>query len=1035
MARDPILFSPRTARTASRFPPDAVGARTDKDKGVNVQVLVRCRPLSDDEKKAKSPQVISCNEQRREVTAFQCSAHKQIDRTFTFDKVFGPQCKQIELYDESIVPIVNEVLDGYNCTIFAYGQTGTGKTFTMEGSGMKSKNGELPPDAGVIPRAIQQIFETLDKDEQEYSVKVTYLELYNEELTDLLAPEEYSKVVIDEKVKKHLQLMEDGKGGVLVRGLEEEIVTSASHIYTLLDRGSARRQTADTLLNKQSSRSHTIFSITIHVKETTPEGEELMKCGKLNLVDLAGSENISRSGAKDMRARETGEINKSLLTLGRVITALVEHLGHIPYRDSKLTRLLRDSLGGKTKTCIIATVSPSVPCLEETLSTLDYAYRAKNIKNKPEVNQKTLKTAHIRDLYSEIERLKSEVYSARERNGIYIPRDRYFEEEAEKKAMVDRIERMEIDLEVKDKQIEDLEKSSEIQQQQYADLLAKLNLTQESLDRTRDHLNETTENLKQANISIREHDFVIANHKEAEKALVSQATELRKELEATVQDVAGLFAKIERKENMEIKNLKLVDAFQTGLKEQMEQLRALVVSGVGTQQQQFRTLEEQLQAFLNFKEKSVEELKRKLQGLKDLYITQLHSVHVTVHAHETVSTSTFKTLDSTVTAYPAALEQLLVSAIADAQSVLNELQENIATQGQEVASFAQQQREAARRSLEAARDITQVVTTSLSTMETDAANFREHVNSTSSVHDHELIQLADAYEEHARKDHAQLLEKITAMLASSLSTRTNLIQTSVKKLRDKANQDATVVQQGLEKIQQEAVSANGHLATYIATADSSSIEDAALLNTKVSRMEETLQSCTDHTSTSGRKWESTHKEIMELQNSHTAAVNSIIGEGLQANANLLVNIQGQEDAALMEIETENNYTVTFVNETCAGEAEAAARMQSTMASQVAAAAELESGHSSSVSAVQKHADHVLKEEYLEEQPTCSTPRRRPIEVPTQSSIDALCTPSLLSLLDEFRTKSVIGGSDGLSKTFLSVEASFRESRAPLSTIN
>eukprot|EP00878_Enallax_costatus_P040692 GHUV01047041.1.p1 GENE.GHUV01047041.1~~GHUV01047041.1.p1 ORF type:complete len:122 (+),score=37.44 GHUV01047041.1:261-626(+) len=121
------------------------------------------------------------------------------------------------------------------------------------------------------------------------------------------------------------------------------------------------------------------------MKETTPEGEDVIKIGKLNLVDLAGSENISRSGAKDGRAREAGNINQSLLTLGRVITALVEHSGHIPYRDSKLTRLLRDSLGGKTKTCIIATIAPSVQCVEETISTLDYAHRAKNIRNRPEV--------------------------------------------------------------------------------------------------------------------------------------------------------------------------------------------------------------------------------------------------------------------------------------------------------------------------------------------------------------------------------------------------------------------------------------------------------------------------------------------------------------------------------------------------------------------------------------------------------------------------------------------------------------------------
>lgn len=363
--------------------------RQEKEKGVNVQVILRCRPFSNEELRNNAPQVVTCNDYQREVAVSQNIAGKHIDRVFTFDKVFGPSAQQKDLYDQAIVPIVKEVLEGFNCTIFAYGQTGTGKTYTMEGECKRSKSdGELPAGAGVIPRAIKQIFDTLESQNAEYSVKVTFLELYNEEITDLLAPEEISRVALEDKQKKQLPLMEDGKGGVLVRGLEEEIVTSASEIFTLLERGSAKRRTAETLLNKQSSRSHSLFSITIHIKEATPEGEELIKCGKLNLVDLAGSENISRSGAREGRAREAGEINKSLLTLGRVINALVEHLGHVPYRDSKLTRLLRDSLGGRTKTCIIATVSPAVHCLEETLSTLDYAHRAKHIKNKPEVNQK-----------------------------------------------------------------------------------------------------------------------------------------------------------------------------------------------------------------------------------------------------------------------------------------------------------------------------------------------------------------------------------------------------------------------------------------------------------------------------------------------------------------------------------------------------------------------------------------------------------------------------------------------------------------------
>ncbi|OEL24829.1 Kinesin-like protein KIN-5A [Dichanthelium oligosanthes] len=314
------------ASTSSSSSSKAAGAAAG---GVNVQVLLRCRPLSQEEQRINTPVVITCNDQRREVSVAQNIANKQIDRTFVFDKVFGPKSKQQDVFNHAVVPLLNEVLDGYNCTVFAYGQTGTGKTYTMEGGG-KTQNGQLPSDAGVIPRAVKRIFDILEAQNAEYSMKVSFLELYNEELTDLLAPEE-SKFS-DDKSKKPMALMEDGKGGVFVRGLEEE-----------------------------------------------------------------------------GRAREAGEINKSLLTLGRVINTLVEHSGHIPYRDSKLTRLLRDSLGGKTKTCIIATIAPSVHCLEETLSTLDYAHRAKHIKNKPEVNQKMMKSALIKDLYFEMDRLKQEL--------------------------------------------------------------------------------------------------------------------------------------------------------------------------------------------------------------------------------------------------------------------------------------------------------------------------------------------------------------------------------------------------------------------------------------------------------------------------------------------------------------------------------------------------------------------------------------------------------------------------------------------------
>jgi len=229
------------------------------------------------------------------------------------------------------------------------------------------------------------------------------------------------------------------KGSVIVRGLEEVIVGNKNEVYKLLEKGSKRRQTAATLMNSQSSRSHTIFTITVHIKESTIENEDIVRVGKLNLVDLAGSENIGRSGAIDRRACEAGNINKSLLTLGRCITSLVEQTPHVPYRESKLTRLLQDSLGGKTKTSIIATVSPSHCNLEETLSTLDYASRAKNIKNKPEVNQKFTKKALIKEYTDEIEKLKRDLVATRDKNGVYVAEENYND-------MVLRLEKNELDI-------------------------------------------------------------------------------------------------------------------------------------------------------------------------------------------------------------------------------------------------------------------------------------------------------------------------------------------------------------------------------------------------------------------------------------------------------------------------------------------------------------------------------------------------------------------------------------------------------------
>lgn len=215
------------------------------------------------------------------------------------------------------------MIQGYNCTIFAYGQTGTGKTYTM--SGDMSKVSGVLSGAGIIPRVLHSLFTKLENNDTESSVKCSFIELYNEELRDLLAADDSTKLKIFDGQKK-------GHTATIVQGMEESHIKNAGAGIKLLQNGSQKRQVAATKCNDLSSRSHTIFAITVYTKRIAEDGEEFVSAGKLNLVDLAGSENIQRSGAENKRAAEAGLINKSLLTLGRVINALVDKASHIPYR-------------------------------------------------------------------------------------------------------------------------------------------------------------------------------------------------------------------------------------------------------------------------------------------------------------------------------------------------------------------------------------------------------------------------------------------------------------------------------------------------------------------------------------------------------------------------------------------------------------------------------------------------------------------------------------------------------------------------------
>ncbi|VDN01441.1 unnamed protein product [Thelazia callipaeda] len=401
-----------------------LSAEKNLKTGKNVRVAVRIRPMNDNEITDKARCAVTSNTRKRTVTFCDRGINKEFG---PFDKVYGPHARQLDIYIDLVEPLVKNALAGYNCTLFAYGQTSTGKTFTMEGEtsgSLHEYSWNEDSSLGIVPRALHHIFNELENearcnDVEEFSVRVSYVELYNEELYDLLGNAELGHT--------RLRLFEDSvrKGSVIVSGLEEVPVTDRHEVCELLKRGAEKRRTAATQMNLNSSRSHTVFTITVVIRENTVSEEEVIKQGKLSLIDLAGSENIGRSGSVDKRAREAGSINQSLLTLGRVIMALTTGASHVPYRESKLTRILQDSLGGRTITTIVATMSPASTSIEESISTLEYASSAKNIKNQPEINQKLTHRALLKAYNEEMNRLMRDLQAARDKNGFFIDRQNY----------------------------------------------------------------------------------------------------------------------------------------------------------------------------------------------------------------------------------------------------------------------------------------------------------------------------------------------------------------------------------------------------------------------------------------------------------------------------------------------------------------------------------------------------------------------------------------------------------------------------------
>ena len=394
-----------------------------EDKSKNVKVFVRFRPSNELETSLLQnnygwlvPKFISdkqlgiYTENLYEIN----SPNSEIPNNFifSFDKVFSPNSDQTEIYSNVGKRIVEDIMAGYNGTIFAYGQSGSGKTYTMYGNDIYDNNSK-----GVIPRVVEEIFKRVEKADSDidFQLKLSVLEIYKEVLFDLFTQE------------NNLKIIENKEKGIYIENLSEVYLSSVDEFFNYVDLAQRNRKVAETKLNHNSSRSHCIMILEVIQNY---KKEKIIKKGTLNLVDLAGSEKVSKTGAVGETLEEAKKINLSLSTLGNVIHALTKKLGHVPFRDSKLTRILKESLGGNFKTYLIVTCSPHSYNLDEIISSLQFAKRVKCIKNKYKINIKY----SYEELQNLVDLLNGKLLSASEKIHKLLNGDKINLEEENKNA-------------------------------------------------------------------------------------------------------------------------------------------------------------------------------------------------------------------------------------------------------------------------------------------------------------------------------------------------------------------------------------------------------------------------------------------------------------------------------------------------------------------------------------------------------------------------------------------------------------------------
>ncbi|XP_061178029.1 kinesin-like protein KIF27 isoform X2 [Saccostrea echinata] len=560
---------------------------------VNVRVAVRVRPLLPKER-------VSGEEMCMRVVPSSNQLILGKDRGFTFDYVHSPKVSQEEVYKSCVESLVGSIFEGYNATVFAYGQTGSGKTYTVGGGNMNALTEE---EYGIIPRALKDMFDYMQANKEvEYSVKVSYIEIYKEELQDLLDIETPAS---------NLHVREDDKGNTVIIGAREVECETLDDVMSLLESGSAVRTTGSTQMNEHSSRSHSVFTVNIGQKwtendvmaekrkqsestESLDEDITHTMCGKFHFVDLAGSERAHRTGNVGDRFKESVHINSGLLALGNVISSLGDpkkRSTHIPYRESKITRLLKDSLGGNAKTLMICCISPSSANFDESHNALKYANRARNIKNTPIVNR-DVQSIRFEEMQCEIKALREELVRQRTSmlsNGggdnVYNP-EKAMQDAQEMKKLEQQVIRLQTEcshykmiaeeayrqlIEIQQRDI--LSKSQDFRLKDWLDLMEEIKnkvpatLTKEELENQT--IRDLQSQLKKCREDLKSDEEIFAEKNKDFNGLIERNEELGNLLEETTKKLSEAENQIRKQEQQMIEQQMKIEELHKALKDEL----------------------------------------------------------------------------------------------------------------------------------------------------------------------------------------------------------------------------------------------------------------------------------------------------------------------------------------------------------------------------------------------------------------------------------------------------------------------------------